>query len=504
MSTASQSGPRSGGTGTAYVVAGGRVYPEDARPHARPKRQRGAQVLKRLSDRIRDQFHERFILDIEGAEYTDNATLLQDYQYDIELIRKACEEFCDMLRRLYRLNTRFEFQEGWSMATDEEAVADAEYRNWSSDLKLDLAVGDYALSTRITTLVDEAGPAGLEAQREKCLTEFIQKLYQLLDQMVEQQLIGLIVFGRDHDCDFHFFRDVLIEHEVDKQTMAYANPVRWDNHPDDGEVVDLIGVQFDINKARSVVRRTRTDVYLREIRTAPFGRSRMPIPPDIHRFIETLPGWLQEICRIVEGERHSEQFFDCEIENHYCWDDNVHPFHSRVIWDSGLEIDSSTVLDPALTLGHYVLTGWDGKDVEEQHNEQAESWRKDHANKQAGMAEQHSGSMLMAAAISLIVTMLGFNLLSGSASQLVGAIGATAFTACGLSWFHSAAQALHKRTNGVHFLLAGVGCIVFIASLLATTQAVRVGEWKMLWIILFAPLALYGPWKLRELLPDDR
>ena len=52
--------------------------------------------------------------------------------------------------------------------------------------------------------------------------------------------------------------------------MAYANPVRWDNHPDDGEVVDLIGVQFDINKARSVVRRTRTDVYLREIRTAPF------------------------------------------------------------------------------------------------------------------------------------------------------------------------------------------------------------------------------------------
>ena len=96
-------------------------------------------------------------MDVEGAEYTDNATLLQDYQYDIELIRKACEEFCDMLRRLYRLNTRFEFQDGWSMATDEEAVANAEYRNWSNDLKLDLAVGDYALSTRITTLVDEEG-----------------------------------------------------------------------------------------------------------------------------------------------------------------------------------------------------------------------------------------------------------------------------------------------------------------------------------------------------------
>ena len=73
----------------------------------------------------------------------------------------------------------------------------------------------------------------------------------------------------------------------------------------------------------------------------------MPIPPDIHRFIEILPGWLQDTCRIVEGERHSEQFFDCEIETNYCWDDNVRPFHSRVIWDSGLEIDPSTVLDPA-------------------------------------------------------------------------------------------------------------------------------------------------------------
>ena len=109
----------------------------------------------------------------------------------------------------------------------------------------------------------------------------------------------------------------------------------------------------------------------------------------------------------------------------------------------------------------------------------------------------------MAAAISLIVTLLGFNLLSGNASQLAGAIGATAVTVCGLGWFHSATQALQKRINGVHYLLAGVGCVVFMASILTTNQAIRVGDWGMFWVILFAPMALYGLWQLRELLPEE-
>jgi hypothetical protein len=43
-----------------------------------------------------------------------------------------------------------------------------------------------------------------------------------------------------------------------------------------------------------------------------------------------------------------------------------------------------------------------------------------------------------------------------------------------------------------------------MVSLLAATQAIRVGDWGMFWVVLFAPIAVYGLWKLRELLPEDR
>jgi len=501
MSTDYQANPNDGGATTAYVEAGGQIFPLAARDKvkSRTRKQpiRGADTREQLVDTIRREFHSRFIMDLDGAQYPDNDTLLEDYRYDIGLVRRACGDVCDMLKLLYRANTRFDFQaddDANQVASETEAMDDAHYRNWSEQLSRDVTIGDYGLSTRLTTLLQEEGPQSLVEKRDECLTDFIAQLDRLLAEMVESQLAGLVVFGKDKDCDFHFFCDTVIEYKQNRQTMRQEESRRTLAAFGLARVTEISGTQFDTTKHETHVRRTRQDNYLRNVSISEFGKSRETIPANIHDFLVALPSWLQNSIRIVEGDRYSQQFFNYQIEHK--WEETVvRPFHSVIV--------EETICDPAITLGHYVLTGWDDTDVDQQSKIQEDEWRKKQGETIAGMAGTHSRSMLMAAAISLIVTMLGFCLLSGGASQLVGAIGATAFTACGLSWFRSGAEARQKRTNGVHYLLAGAGCVVFMVSLLTATQAVRVGNWGLSWVILFVPMALYGVWALREILPED-
>lgn len=500
MSNTVETTPRDGAV-PAYLEAGGRVYPLEAREKVRPSEgkgpARGANVGQQLADSIREQFHNRFIMDIGDAAYPDNDTLLEDYRHDIELVKVACDEVVDVLKRLYRLNTRFDFQaqDAWSTATDDEAMRDEQYRNWSKGLDLGIRIGDYALSTRLTQLLHDKGGEALEAKREECLSGFIHQLCGLLDEMVGKDLVGLVVFGPDQDCDFHFFRDVVIEYRSDKQTMTQVNERRTMIHTDGTRTTELTGIQFDVVKNRSVVRRTRQDIYLRDVDVVPFGNSRMPIAPEIHEFIASLPQWLQNACRIVEGDRYSQQFFDYEIE-HLDWEQTaIRPFHSVLV--------QRTHRDPALTLGHYVLAGWDAVDVDEQQSRQEERWRRRQAATEATLSKSYSGSMLVAACVSLTVAMLAFGLLPEQSGRLLGALGVTGFIACGVGAFHFSAKSLGKRVHGVHHVLAGVLAIVCAAPMLCLAQAFRVGDWGLLWWLLLVPVGAALAVKLREVLPNE-
>ena len=302
--------------------AGGTFYPTQARETlVAAKREKplcGVETKKELEERLRRQFHAHFKMDVQDKVYANNEALLEAYREDVGVIRMACDEVRDSLRLLYRLDTQFESQSSdaeWNVATDDEAMRDAHYSTWSKGLDQTIAVGDYGLSTRLTDLLVEEGPQALERRREECLNDFIHQICKLLDQMVDQQQVGVLVFGQDRDCTFHFFRDALIEFESDRQTVRHFTKRRAVHEGFRHRLVEVAGVQADVINHRSTVRRTRQDVYLREVEVATFGRSRMPIPPTINEFLYSLPDWLRNSIRIVEGDRYEQQFYDYEIGN---------------------------------------------------------------------------------------------------------------------------------------------------------------------------------------------
>ena len=503
MSNAFESMSDDGGTATAFIEAGGQIYPKAARKQIQRKQSKspvgGSDTGKQLSDQIREQLHARFVMNIDDAKYTDNSTLLEDYRYDIGTIRKACDDVCDVLKLLYRLNTLFDFQltdEDGTVATDDEAMRDQQYLFWSKGLNQAIMIGDYALSTRLTNLLEKNGPQALKQKREECLENFIGQLCRLLDEMLEDNLIGLVVFGKDRDCDFHFFRELVVDYKSGKQTVRDISSRRVVSESSSGRDIELTGVQFDLKETTSKVHRTRQDNYLRDVTVARFGDSRMPIPANVHQFITLLPEWLQNSVCIVEGDRYSQQFFDYEIE-HAEWEKtNIRPFHSLVI--------ERTYTDPALTLGHYVLTGWDTTDVDEQRDQQKSNWKRTRDATGAAIAQSYSSSMLLAAGISLVVTMLVFGLLPESLARFGSAIGMSAFIGCAIGWFHCNSKAFGKKLNGVHYTLAGILAMIFAASILCIMQALRSDNWSMLWFGLAAPIARLFIIKLSELLPDDR
>jgi len=501
--------PEGGGSVPVALEVGGTFYPREARETLtvakRDKPLRGTETKKELDERIREQFHARFQMDVDSVDYPDNDTLLEKYRDDIGLIRQACEDVCDVLKLLYRLNTRFDFQSSddeWTVATDDEAIEDTHYKNWSKGLSQAITVGDYVLSTRITDLFREEGPEALNRKREECLSDFIRQLCELLDQMVEQQLVGLVVFGQDQDCDFHFFRDVVIEFTSDTQTMTQVTNRRTTTGWDGATIIELTGVEFDVAKNRSIVRRTRQDNYLRDINVARFGQSRMPILPDIHDFIISLPEWLQNSLRIVEGDRYSQQFFDYDIE-HVNWEQSeIRPFYSY--FEERPLTEETTHRDPALTLGHYALAGWDCSEVAEQRERQEEHWRRAQVATGAVLAGSYGRSMLLAAVVSLVLAMLALTLLPDTVARIAGAAGITAFMACAVGSFHFNGKSRHKKVNGVHHFLAAILSGMFAASLLCVTEALRSGNWSLLWAVPLAPLAVFLAWGLREVLPDNR
>jgi hypothetical protein len=222
----------------------------------------------------------------------------------------------------------------------------------------------------------------------------------------------------------------------------------------------------------------------------------MPIAPNVHDFLTSLPEWLQKSLRIVEGDRYSQLFFDYEIE-HVNWEETkIRPFHSYII--------GSTHRDPALTLGHYVLAGWDCSEVAEQRKEQEGHWQKSRAATGAVLAGSYSRSVLLAAIVSLVLSMLAFTLLPDALARIAGAAGITAFMACAIGSFHFSGKAHRKKVNGVHHLLAAILSAMFATSMLCVTQAFRSGVWNLLWAIVLAPAAVFLALKLRTILPDDR
>ncbi len=70
--------------------------------------------------------------------------------------------------------------------------------------------------------------------------------------------------------------------------------------------------------------------------------------------------------------------------------------------------------------------------------------------------------------------------------------------------FHFSGKARHKKVNGVHHFLAAALFGMFAASMLCVTEALRGGNWSLLWAVVLAPTAILLVWGLREVLPDNR
>ena len=120
------------------------------------------------------------------------------------------------------------------------------------------------------------------------------------------------------------------------------------------------------------------------------------------------------------------------------------------------------------------------------------------------MALSYGKAMLVAAALSLAVAILGFVLWSDVLARFAGAVGATAFTACTVGAFHYSAKAHGKRIRSFHHLLAAILSGVFAIIILCVTHGLRSGDLSMLWPIVAAPVVAYVGLAFHASLPSEQ
>lgn len=184
----------------------------------------------------------------------------------------------------------------------------------------------------------------------------VLKTVDILDLMSDMEVVGLVRWTSDTACRFHFFRHVLIE-EL-KDTRRLTNTASRIVARNDGNSV----------QETKTTRRTENDVvhthrharHVHEVVAAQnnlFPAKNVVKPKRVEELLAVFPAWLQSIGRIITGTEVHRTIIEQDLrsENLTEADEQVEVRH-RVLYHP----------DPAVVLGHYVLTGWGEEEVQPQ------------------------------------------------------------------------------------------------------------------------------------------
>jgi hypothetical protein len=287
----------------------------------------------------------------------------------------------------------------------------------------------------------------------KASAEFAKQFFELLARLVDRQLFGLVEWMPNHCCNYHFFKQVIIQ-ENDGFTSQVVG-TRTENSVEAGFGRRIVGWKKveDRTEGKHVHRFARHEHSVMNAVRTTIQNSRVVIPPEVIPLVERIPKWLYPLVHIIDGdiirERIVEQ--DTKVET---WAD-VH-VHDEPIFGG----------DPAVTIGPYILTGWGPREVgvEQARRQAVQATAFQHHTKKVAI-----GRAPWFAAAAIVMTLLGVfllvRLLHGSGGAVF--VGLAFMAAVGAAWQAAfdfgTAQRNPKAPLAAHCLAASVALQIMFA-----------------------------------------
>ena len=170
----------------------------------------------------------------------------------------------------------------------------------------------------VATVRKELGNALSEAT-----TDFVTRFLELLARLVDRQVFGLVEWLPNHCCNYHFFKEVVIQEN--DGTTSHVIGSRRDNR---NEFVSGRRI-FGWRRLKTVPRENifigcPTRTLRHECGANDNPNSRVVIPPEVVPLVEQIPQWLYPLVYMIDGDIIRERIVEQDTKVETWTDVHVH------------------------------------------------------------------------------------------------------------------------------------------------------------------------------------
>jgi hypothetical protein len=341
--------------GREYPLAEG-VPPQPVSDPA--ERQRDSDLVDRL-------WSELPLQSLEAAS-ADRTEVVKRYTESLAWLRERQREVERLFALMCRINLQFRARGRLHEDLRDEALR-AKEQEMLARGRFFPVLDDGTLTAELAAEPPELIRLRLTESLRAITASLVREIFAALDRFVGAETVGLIDwFGDAEDvCKFHFFSETVVQ--VQKRHRKFRGRERDGQQVDDETVEVLQNVTHKMDGV-NLHCHARHEHHLMNAKAHPPGAQLHAVPASARQLIDAIPGWLQPLVRIVEGDRIRERIIERDVRSDK-WRKKQQETVRRL---EHVQYDN----DPAVTLDCYVLTGW-GEPAIRQEEERQELHRQD-------------------------------------------------------------------------------------------------------------------------------
>jgi hypothetical protein len=189
--------------------------------------------------------------------------------------------------------------------------------------------------------------------QEACNTVAAQLLLSL-NALVELDVVGLIEWPGETACKLHFFRHVVVQDRVHIESTERIAEGKL------SEGGRLRVERWEKTKGRNTYSIERHEHHVMNAEPLSLRESTSLIPREYNELVQRIPDWLQAHIRILKG--------DLILEKVITRKGREESWETKPTLKSSVELRSAYEIDPAITIGHFVVAGWGEREIVHEAN----------------------------------------------------------------------------------------------------------------------------------------
>lgn len=316
--------------------------------------------------------------------YIDSLNQIHAFRQDVEqLVQAAC-----------RASIEFRLESGMALEEVQNKAVTDKLQEMIREASFDWPTPENVIDAGLVAQNTGELRGKLHTSLRDSTREFTAGFFELLAQLVDRQLMGLVEWYPNHCCAYHFFVRVLVPEE--RGTNEYVEETV-------AETIERLGV-FRAGGMRRIVlslhgllthRLARHEHTVINVIHTSIGNSQVVMPLAVTEMLKAVPEWLYPFVKVVDGEIVRERIIerDLRVEE----------------WEVATSVRDEPLYgpDPAVLIGSYVLVGWGPREIEAELKRR-ESTEKEALLKSASEVSVSLAPVFLIAALVLVPISLVF------------------------------------------------------------------------------------------------